>query len=201
MTQVQYLFLDLLTFMRFSGVHLLNLSRSLWMAFCPSGMVMALHRLMNLLKVHSIPLLMPFMKILKIFIPNTDPWGTPQITHLHPAIESVTITLWVVTLQPVPHSLSNSPVKSISFQFGEKDIRGDSVKGLTEVQIGDISGYSIDQWCNYHRKPLGWSVNYYFLVVKPYWLSHITSYTLMCISSRRICFMIFLGTEVRLTCQ
>ena len=39
--------------------------------------------------------------------------------------------------------MERSIIKSISFQFGEKDIMGDRVKGLPTVQIDDISGIKI----------------------------------------------------------
>ena len=39
--------------------------------------------------------------------------------------------------------MEQSIIKSISFQFGEKDVMWDLVKGLTEVEIDDISGSSL----------------------------------------------------------
>lgn len=38
-------------------------------------------------------------------------------------------------LQPVPHPSKGAPIKSTPFQFGQKDIAGYCVKGLTEVQF------------------------------------------------------------------
>jgi len=49
--------------------------------------------------------------------------------------------------QPVLCPVNNSPIKSICFQFGEKDVVGYHIKGLTEVQIDDISGFSFVYWC------------------------------------------------------
>ncbi|GAB0185610.1 mitochondrial enolase superfamily member 1 [Grus japonensis] len=40
-----------------------------------------------------------------------------------------------VTIQTIPHTLNSPPIKSISLQFREKDVVGDCVKGLTEIQI------------------------------------------------------------------
>lgn len=52
-------------------------------------------------------------------------------------------------LQPVPHLLHNPPIKSLSFQFAEKDVVRDHVKGLTEVQTDYISGFSHVPWHSY----------------------------------------------------
>ena len=35
------------------------------------------------------------------------------------------------------------------FQFGEKDVMGDPIKHLTEVETDDISGSSLVHWCSY----------------------------------------------------
>ena len=43
-------------------------------------------------------------------------------------------------LQPVPHPSSSLLIKSISFHLRDDDVEGDCVKGLTEIQVGDISG-------------------------------------------------------------
>jgi len=84
-------------------------------------------------------------------------------------------------LQPVPHPLNKPPVKSISFQFGEKDVMGDSVKALTEVQ----------RELGQEGSALGETI----------WLFHIISLSSMChsIACRKIYSMIFPSTEVRLT--
>ena len=53
-----------------------SLSRSLWMASHPSGVLTAPHSLVssaNVLRVHSIPLSMSLMKILNSTSPSTDP--------------------------------------------------------------------------------------------------------------------------------
>jgi len=52
------LYLAFLNLVRFTQVHFLSLSRSLWIAFCHSGTSTAPLRLVssaNLLRVHSIP--------------------------------------------------------------------------------------------------------------------------------------------------
>jgi len=53
-----------------------------------------------------------------------------SVTALHLDTEQLTTTLWV---QPVPRQLNSSPIKSISFQFGEKEVVGYCIKGHTEV--------------------------------------------------------------------
>ena len=54
-----------------------------------------------------------------------------------------------VNIQSIPYPVNSSPVKSISPQFREKHVVGDSVKGLTEVQIDDIHCFSLVHWCNH----------------------------------------------------
>lgn len=48
----------------------------------------------NLLRVHSIPLLMLLFKRLNNIGSSTDSWGTSLITHFHLDIQQLTITLW-----------------------------------------------------------------------------------------------------------
>lgn len=46
-------------------------------------------------------------------------------------------------MQTVPHPLNGPFVRSVSFQFGEKDNMKDHIKSFNEVQINDISGSSL----------------------------------------------------------
>jgi len=48
-----------------------------------------------------------------------------------------------MTIQPVPYPLNSPPIKSISLQFREKDVVGDRVKDLAEVQKGEICSSSL----------------------------------------------------------
>ncbi|KAK4827398.1 LOW QUALITY PROTEIN: hypothetical protein QYF61_017803 [Mycteria americana] len=48
-----------------------------------------------------------------------------------------------VTIQPIPHPLNSPPIKSLSLQFRKKDVVGDRVKGLIEVQIDNIRSSSL----------------------------------------------------------
>lgn len=68
--------------------------------------------------------------------PRTDPRGTPLVNDLHSDMKPLTTALW---LQPVPYPSNSAPIKSRYFQLGKKDVVWDCVKGLTEVQIDDIS--------------------------------------------------------------
>ena len=61
-----------------------------------------------------------------------------------------------IVLTWVPHPLNGTPIKFISFQFREKDVMGNYVKSLTEVQIDDISGSS-PVHLHHHIRPLSWS--------------------------------------------
>jgi len=43
-----------------------------------------------------------------------------------------------VAFQPISYPVSGPPIKSTSLQFGDKDVMGDNVKGLAQVQLNDI---------------------------------------------------------------
>ena len=126
----------------------------------PSGVLTAPHNLVssaNFLRVHSIPLSMSLIKILKSICPSNDSWETSFITDFHPNIDHHFLDS---ILQPVLHLLSSSPIKSLSFQFREKDIVVYHVKDLTEVQIDDICCSYLAHWCSYSikkRTTLDWS--------------------------------------------
>lgn len=96
----------------------------------------------TLLRVHLIPLSVSLIKTLNNIIPNTNPWGTPLITDLHP------LSQWPLdaTIQPIPHSLNRLPIKYISPQFREKSIMENQVKGYTEIQMDGIHGFSLAHW-------------------------------------------------------
>jgi len=79
------------------------------------------------------------MKIFRSISPSTGLWGTPLFTDLHP-----TATLWWCLhslLQLVLCSLRRPPIKSISLQFQEKNVKGDCVKGLP--LSADAYGYML----------------------------------------------------------
>ena len=46
-------------------------------------------------------------------------------------------------LQLILCPFNNPPIKSVSFPFGEKDVAGYCVKGLTDIQVDGISGSSL----------------------------------------------------------
>jgi len=111
--------LDLLNLMRFTWAQCSSLSMSLWMASHPSGTLTTPDSLVssaNLLRAHSIPVL---MKMLKSTGLSTDPCETPLITDFHLHIDTWTHdhSLGSVS-QSVPCPLISPPIKSISFQSG-----------------------------------------------------------------------------------
>jgi len=72
-----------LNLISFTRVHLSSLSRSLWMASLSSVLKttpLSFVSSANLLKVHSIPLSVSFIKILKSTSPKMDPCRTPLVT-------------------------------------------------------------------------------------------------------------------------
>ena len=79
--------------------------------------------------------------MLKSIGPKTVPWGTPLVTslqlqYIHTTIDHHPLS---VAFQLVPYPPSGLPVKSTSLQFGDKDVMGNHVKGLVQVQVNDIS--------------------------------------------------------------
>jgi len=89
------LHLDFLILMRFTCACCMSLSRSLCLASCPSGV--SPHSLVlsaNFLRVHSTPLMMSLMKILKSISLSMDPCGTTLIINCHPGVEPLTAALW-----------------------------------------------------------------------------------------------------------
>ena len=81
------------------------------------------------------------MKVLNSTGPNTNPWGTPLVTDFHLDIELDAIHYPLdETIQLIPHPPNSPSIKSIPLQFREKDVVGDHVKGLTEVQTDDSQG-------------------------------------------------------------
>jgi len=88
----------------------------------------------------------------------------------------------------------------MSFQFRDKDITRDSVECLAQVQVDDVS---CPPFVHQHCNPIIDTklVRHDLPLVKPCWLCQITSLLFMCLSMvlRRICSIILLGTEVRLT--
>ncbi|KAK4825966.1 hypothetical protein QYF61_003535 [Mycteria americana] len=139
----------------------------------------------NLLRVHSIPLSMSLMKILNSTGPTID----------HYPLDTI--------IQTIPHPPNSPPIKSISLLFTEKDVVGDQVKGLTEVQIDDIRCSSLSTDVVTPSQKAARLVRQDLPLVKLCWLSQITSLPSMCLSiaSRRICAMIFPGTEVHHQCH
>ena len=49
----------------------------------------------NLLRVHSMPLSMSLIRMLKSTGPRTDPWGTLLVPGLHPDTDPLIKTLWL----------------------------------------------------------------------------------------------------------
>jgi len=81
-----------------------------------------------------------------------------------------------LTLQPVLHPSNSPPIKSVSFQFGEKDVVGYHAKGLTEVKIGDISGSSLVHWCSDNASRLLFRLCLNLLSTKEILMEHTITY-------------------------
>jgi len=53
------------------------------------------------------------------------------------------------TIQSTPHPPNSPPIRSKSLQFRVKDVVGNCVRGLTEVQIEDIHSSCLVHWCSH----------------------------------------------------
>ena len=104
----------------------------------------------NLLRMHSIPLLMSLLKMLKSTGPSTDTGGTPIVADLHPDIEPLT-TLWLhpaTSSSSSEHPPGSSLRKSVSFPLlsshkGEKLSLQIDIRALTVHQgfamLGEVT--------------------------------------------------------------
>ena len=101
----------------------------------------------NLLRMHSIPLSKPLIKIWKNTDPETGTWGTPLIISLHLDVETLT-----ATIQPIPYPLNSPPFKSRYFQFRDKNMMWDHIKSLAEVQEDDICFSLVHCCCHFIMK-------------------------------------------------
>lgn len=103
-----------------------------------------------------------------------------------------------VSIQSILYLLSSSSIKSMSLQFGDKDIMWDHTEGLTELYADDICQSSCADCCCYviecHRT--GGAKFALSKTIRQLW---ITSLPFMCLSksSGRICFRVFPGTGMR----
>lgn len=106
-----------------------------------------------------------------------------------------------MAIQPVPYALNSPSVKLISLQFNKKNVVWELVKSLTKVKIHDISCSSLIHQCSHSIVEGPGLVRRYLSLMKLCYLSLISSLSFICldVASRRICCMISLGTEVRLS--
>ena len=82
--------------------------------------------------------------MLKSTGPKTDPWRTPLITSFYLDIEP--FTTLTVAFQPIPYPPA---FKSIHIQFRDKDVVGDHVKRIAEVQVDDMSYLPFVHQCHH----------------------------------------------------
>ena len=100
------------------------------------------------LRVHLSPSLMSLRKMLKSTGPKTYLCGTPLGTGLHLDIVPFNTTLSIAS-QLIPYSPNSPPLKSVSLQFGDKDVVRDHVKDLSQVQVNDIGHLPFVQQCHH----------------------------------------------------
>lgn len=82
-----------------------------------------------------------------------------------------TLSCWSLmdaTVQTLSYPSKNPLTKSTSLQFGEKDVMGDHVKGLTEVQINYICNLSLLHQCNHSIKEVKFHFLLFFCALRGY---------------------------------
>ena len=129
-----------------SSLHSLLFSSPWFPSFCCINHTTPLGVISKLLRVHSVPSSMSLIKMLKSTNPKRDPWGTSLAISLYLDTEPLTLA---ATFQPIPYLQNSPPFKSIPLQCRDKDLVGDHVKGLAQVQVDDTSClYFVHQCCH-----------------------------------------------------
>jgi len=109
------------------------------MASLPSNVstaTLSLVSLTNLLKVHSSSSLDEDVEEHQSQDRPLADTAHHQLPPGHSAIQHNPLS---TAFQPIPYPLNTPPLKSISHQFGDKDVLGDHAKGLAQVQVDYVS--------------------------------------------------------------
>ena len=176
----------------------------LWMASVPSSISTAPLTLVsyaNLLRMHSIPLChwWRYSIVRSQYGPLRDttcywfPFG-------HRAIYGSSLD---ATIQPISYPSHSPFIKSISLPFRGNNVVGDHIKGLTDVQEDGISHSSLVHWCNHFTVEGHLDNQSQFAYGEAMFagLSHLLVFCMFWHVFQEDCFMILLGTEMRLTGQ
>ena len=151
----------------------------------------------NFLRVHLIPSSMSLTKALISTVPRQIPDGH----HLSPVLTWHRVTdhnPLAATFQLIPYPTNSLTFQVISLQFTDKDVVQNHVKSLAEVHVDDTSCPSFFHQCCHSLQKAITLVRHNLSLVKPCWLSWITSLSPPCLNvpSRRINSMIFPGSLV-----
>lgn len=126
-----------LNFMRFFSALFSFLSRSLWKAVHPSGVLATPSSFvlsMNLLKVHFVPSYKSLMRLLDSTGPSVDSWDTPPVACLQldfvPLFTTLSVWPFLFSIHLTVH-WSKPYIVSLSMRM----LKRDGVKGLTKVKI------------------------------------------------------------------
>ena len=103
--------------------------------------------------------------------------------------------------QPIFFLLSSPLTQSIPHQFGYKDTMRDHSKGHAKVNVSNIHCFPLVHTSRHVIVESSQVGQTQFAFVNPYWLFPITFLSLMYLdmASRKICYITFSGTVVRLT--
>ena len=82
---------------------------------------------------------MSLIKTLKSTEPKMDSWGTLLVTGLHLNIRAIDHNPLAATFQPIPYPSNTPSFKHVSLQFREKNVVGNNVRDLAEVQVDNFS--------------------------------------------------------------
>lgn len=135
--------------MRFSQAHLLNLSRSLWMALKEWMCVDCITQLGVISKSED-GALNP-----AIHVTNKQHWSPywPPRNTTHDwstlGYGAIDHKILNANVQPTPYPPSGPSAKSMSLQFGDRDVVWDSIEYFTQLQVEGIRcSFFIHQYCN-----------------------------------------------------
>lgn len=91
----------------------------------------------NLLMVYSIPLPWSLMRIVKTIGPKTERWGDTTHHQHPPGHTDIDHSPLTATTQLIPAPSNSSPLKSISFQFRDKNVVWAHTEGFAQIQTDD----------------------------------------------------------------
>ena len=146
------LHLALLNFMRFRQAQSSSLSKTLWMASLPSKKISCTTQLGVISKLAG-RALNPTIYVINEDIKQYWSQYGPQRDSIiywfpfrHWAIDCNSLD---VAIQPIPYPSNIPSIKPVSLQCGGKNVVGDCIKGLIEIQVDNVNNSLLVHWCSF----------------------------------------------------